>query len=317
MNDPPHPPDRVAAQPRPAATPPRPGAGQPTAVFRANYGKFIGVFFGLFYICSVASFVAWASVARPPNRTGADVSGWMAFMAVLGLISSVFACILIRNLALLFRRVVLYLDGVRVKGPFRSTFLPWSEMESVRYYMGVLRGGISGATGRGRRVFSGKCVVRFRGGRTLRVTDMLRGHLDLCQAIDAAFCREMLPGALERIRTGGVVPFGPFTVAADGLVYDREKAPWSAIDRIDLVGLGMVEVFEHGRSRPWMRVNVGKVPDSPLFFVLTGELLRRAAFPRAADPSALAPPAGWEAPAPDARPSGALQDRIEVRPPPT
>jgi hypothetical protein len=226
--------------------------------------------------------------------------------------------VLAPNLMLLGRRVLLYPDGVRLAGRFRSTFFPWADMVSVGYYMGFLLGGISRSGGRGRRTFSGKCVVRFRGGRTLTVTDYIRGHLDLFREIDAAFCRQKLPGALERVEQGGRVAFGPFSVAADGMSNGRETLPWRAIDRIDLVGLGMVEVLERGRAAPWSRVNVGKVPDIPLFFVLAGELRRRAALPRDEHASSdAAPRAAWQATSSDAGPSGAPSDRIEVRPPRT
>lgn len=100
----------------------------------------------------------------------------------------------------------------------------------------------------------------------------LRGIID---RIMASISRRMLPAALEQLRAGGEVTFGPFTVSLTTLAYNAYTVRWDDMTWLAfLPRYGLYQIRTRGRLLPYL-FSVHSVPNCCLLM----EVIRQASPP--------------------------------------
>ena len=168
-------------------------------------------------------------------------------------------------------RVYQFVNGiVHAKGQQIAT-IRWDQIDAIwiklirqRYYIGIA-GVFASALASSRRTQS--ITVRRVDGASFKLTNMLRGHVQLMQNIEQAVMQAHMPRAVAAYQSGQVIPFGPLTVARQGMGNGRETIPWQEVQNVD-VKRGYLQVKRAGKTFNWANVDVSKIPNLLVFISL-------------------------------------------------
>ncbi|MEZ0066400.1 hypothetical protein ABIA32_002410 [Streptacidiphilus sp. MAP12-20] len=164
------------------------------------------------------------------------------------------------------KRVDLYERGlvmVEEQGPvavYRFDSMAVQQKITVNYYNGVKTGTHYLIT------------VTGPDGSQTKLTKFYDRIDHLAQTLQEAVTQAQLGRALATAQAGYPVPFGPFTVAGEGVVADQKGlVTWALLDRMT-VSQGSISVYVHGKRLPLVSRQVAQVPNFGLFLSLVGHL---------------------------------------------
>jgi hypothetical protein len=89
----------------------------------------------------------------------------------------------------------------------------------------------------------------------------------LRERVEEYTLKHLLPPALEAVREGGIVSFGPVSVSQEGLQIGAEQLPWERYDRGE-AARGRLTIYAVGQSKPFCKVATADVPNSHVLLAL-------------------------------------------------
>lgn len=218
-----------------------------------------------------AAVLAWIATGSRPALIGAA--------AVLSLLAIAFGIgwLVDRTNMRRASAATIHEHGLRLHRLGGSDVVPWSEITSLQferekrmreepevlYLPGVL---IAGSKSEWYWV----CRVRVGHEVVFEASDAYDGGLALVSALQDAVADREVPRALDRIREGGAVSFGPVSLRAEALVVRDVSVPWSELAGARVEGSRLV--FFDGDDERRADVAVKDVPNPHVVIRVAGEL---------------------------------------------
>lgn len=109
-------------------------------------------------------------------------------------------------------------------------------------------------------------------GRKVTLNRNIQDIEALGQMLHRKLTDQQLPTALETLREGGTLDFGPVSVSGHGLHNGGCLLPWEEIQHIRLVN-GQIQIKEAGRTFLRKGVPASKIPNLYLFLTLINEVV--------------------------------------------
>ncbi|HEY2785257.1 MAG TPA: DUF6585 family protein [Fimbriiglobus sp.] len=103
-----------------------------------------------------------------------------------------------------------------------------------------------------------------------KLTTVLAGYPDLAKEIQRETFAHLWPPVRDAFAAGESVPFGPFSLSAEGLAstVGKKKLAWQDVKKIT-PSQKMLSIEKKGKWIPWMAVTLEQIPNPHLFFALT------------------------------------------------
>jgi uncharacterized membrane protein YqaE (UPF0057 family) len=183
--------------------------------------------------------------------------GWATVLSVLLTAGYLGAAgrILVRDVLPGYGRVLYLYENGLVLGTSRGTnAFAWDAVRELR---------VSGVRMGSADAVSWRCVLIREDGTEAALGPEFPGVQDVVEAVSSAVTKRLLPKYISRIKTGGDVRFGPFTLSRDGVSKDGEEVSWPDIAEVEISN-GMVHVNRRDRTAG-MTATAGEVPNVVAF----------------------------------------------------
>lgn len=241
--------------------------GRPDAVFptKALLGTPIGMALMaggvLLLFCGGAAIFGYMNVPFPKDGPPPEiVLGVGVFSAVfgLGLVASALRRPSGREAPDTFRGFLVYPTALVRARDGGWTVFPWDGVEAL----------VNPETS------LGDFQVLASDGRKFRVDRDVEGYMDLLGTILHRVKGARLGPARERFAAGQTVPFGPFGVSRDALVYKGKRLAWDRMSAFGVIiqnGHRHLRVKRRGALWPWCYKPLYGIPNEAIFFELIEE----------------------------------------------
>jgi hypothetical protein len=115
-------------------------------------------------------------------------------------------------------------------------------------------------------------TLEMKDGRTITLNRHIQDIESLGKMLHNRLTDQQFPAALETLREGGTLTFGPIRVNGHGLQNGGDLLPWEEIRHVRLVN-GQIQIKEAARTFTWKGVPASKIPNLYLFLTLINKVV--------------------------------------------
>jgi hypothetical protein len=239
--------------------------GTPFARFRVGgfqyrllqIGGALGILFGVGFLGLIGYLLFLDAGPARPREGLKMLKGAVFAVAVLGAGIAVLA----RSRKSRGLNVLVCTDGLaRVQGD-DIEILPWEDIRSVTR--------IARASHEMNSTFESavQLVLERTDGSRWTFDETLRDLKQLRILVEKCTLDNFLAPALEAVRGGRSVAFGPLAVDASGIRFGKELLPWNRYRHME-VERGQLTVFENERGKAFCKVDTAQVPNTHVLLAL-------------------------------------------------
>ncbi len=168
---------------------------------------------------------------------------------------------------LLELRILAFRDGVaRMDGTIAQT-ARWDEVNVVWRYQRT----ITERYRQGQPQAATQFVLQLADDRRIEFDDSIMQHEELRKYVEAKTLAFLLPIALDAIRGGANLSFGPISASSEGIHNKDEVLPWGDLKSIENNN-GSISVRSLLTTVPFCKLKISEVPNPHLLFGLVSKL---------------------------------------------
>lgn len=109
--------------------------------------------------------------------------------------------------------------------------------------------------------------VKRRDGKQLAIDANLKGIQELCNTVQSEALTRLYPIAVQALKNGCRVGFGPLRLSSEGIDNGTEVLWWGEIERVEL-DAGILTVRAWGMKRDWFSRPLGEIPNARILLAL-------------------------------------------------
>lgn len=164
------------------------------------------------------------------------------------------------------RHIWVFDGGITYQRGNSQEEIRWEDMEAIyqhisTYHLGVIP-----------LVRQHSYTLHMSDGREITFNRDIQNVEALGQMLNRKLTDQQFPEALETLREGGTLTFGPVRVNGHGLQNGGDLLPWEEIRHIRLIN-GQIQIKEAGRTFTWKGVPASKIPNLYLFLTLINKVV--------------------------------------------